>query len=223
MSAFGKTISLIIPAHNEADNITRVLNIVTKIEELDEILVVADACQDNTAEIAKSYGVKVLYRDQSLGKGDAMIDGFNHVSGEIIMFCDADLKTLTTEHIRQVFTPVASGQAELSIGLRDRIFGLAAILPKILPMYAIGGERAMTRKFFELIPKDKNTLDFGIETVMNFYAKRHNIKIALPILKNLHQVIKEQKWGFWSGLIARIHLYWQIMRTRFIMRHRKDL
>jgi len=216
-------ISLIIPAHNEADNIPRVLRVVAKAQGLDEIIVVADACTDNTASVAKSFGVEVVERKTSQGKGSAMMAGAAAAQGDILMFCDADLETLTTHHINKVLAPVISGRAVMSIGLRDRIFGLSAVIPKIFPMYAIGGERAMTRNFFDSLPKDENILDFGIETVMNYYAKKHKLKVATPVLKNLRQVIKEKKWGFWRGFTSRLGLMYQVWRTRFIMKHKKDL
>lgn len=220
MTNLAPKISLIIPAHNEAENIGRVLAAAVKEKILSEIIVVADNCQDQTATIAKSFGAQVVVRPVSVGKGAAMIDGFNHSQGEIIMFADADLETLTPEHISKVLAPVVSGQAEMSVGLRDRAWGLGAAIPKIMPMFAIGGERAMTRKFFESVPKDKNTMDFGIETVMNYYAKENKIKVAYPVLKNLRQVIKEKKWGFWPGFLARLGLIWQVWRTRLIMKRR---
>ncbi|MEK7653390.1 MAG: glycosyltransferase family 2 protein [Patescibacteria group bacterium] len=213
-----KTISLIIPAHNEAENIGRVLKVVTKVKELDEILVVADACEDNTAEVAQKFGVKLLCRKTSQGKGSAMMAGVKAVKGDIIMFADADLENLTVSHIKKVLEPVMSGKAVMSVGLRDRVFGLGALIPKIFPMYAIGGERAMTREFFNSLPKNENILNFGIETVMNYWARQNGYKVARPVLKNLTQVIKERKWGLWEGFIWRIKLNQQVMKARKAMR-----
>ncbi|HLD28521.1 MAG TPA: glycosyltransferase family 2 protein [Patescibacteria group bacterium] len=217
-------ISIIIPGHNEAENIGRVLKSIVKVKELNEILVVADACEDDTAGVARKFkGVKVLERKTSSGKGSAMIAGVKATKGDIVMFADADLESLTPEHVTKVLKPVIEGKAIMSIGLRDRVFGLGAIIPKIYPMYAIGGERAMTRKFFNNIPKDKNTLDFGIETVMNYYARYHKLKVAMPVLKDLRQIIKEKKWGFWHGFVSRLGLMKQVWRTRRIMKHKKDI
>jgi len=218
-----KKVSLIIPAHNEAENIPAVLRIATATPEVSQIIVVADACSDNTAQIAKNFGVKVIERAATQGKGSAMIAGVAVAESEIIMFADADLENLTTDHITQVLKPIFNNQAVMSVGLRDRIFGLGALIPKIWPMYAIGGERAMTKEFFNSLPKDQNILDFGIETVMNYYAKKHQLKVSYPILKNLHQVIKEKKYGFWHGFSDRLKLIKQVRRARKIMKHKKDL
>lgn len=219
----GTKVSLIIPAHNEAENISAVLVVATKSKEVDEIIVVADACEDNTAEIAKKFKVKIIEREKTQGKGSAMIAGVKIASGDIIMFADADLENLTTRHITQVLSPVLRGQVTMSVGLRDRVFGLGALIPKIYPMYAIGGERAMTKEFFNSLPKDQNILDFGIETVMNYYAKKHKLKVNYPVLKNLHQVIKEKKYGFLQGFSDRLKLIGQVKRARKMMRHKIDL
>lgn len=216
------TISLIIPAHNEAANIKKVLLAIAQVDELDEIIVVADACQDQTAQIAASVNpqIKIIERPTTQGKGSAMIAGVKATKGDILVFVDADLENLRPEHIKQIINPVINDEAIMSVGLRDRVLGLSALIPKILPMYAIGGERAMTRKFFESLPKDENILDFGIETVMNYHAQEQNLKVAMPVLKNLHQIIKEKKWGLLDGLANRLKLTHQVLRTRKIMKHR---
>lgn len=214
--------TLIIPAHNEAENIEPVLKTALQAKDIiDEILVIADACQDQTAAIARKHGVQILERKTSRGKGDAMMAGVKKAQGEIIMFADADLKGLTIEHLKQVLTPVLKNEAVMSIGLRDRLFGLSALIPKIFPMYAIGGERAMTKEFFNQLPIDENMFDFGIETVMNYYAKKNNLKVAYPVLKKLDQVIKEKKWGFWRGLFSRLGLMKQVWRARRAMKRKK--
>lgn len=212
------SITLIIPAHNEEKNIGRVLDVVSKVSEIDEIIVVADACNDHTADIAKKFNAKVVERNISDGKGSAMIEGVNYAMGDIIMFCDADLKNLTTDHIKKILKPIVNGEAIMSVGLRDRILGLGAIIPMILPMYAIGGERAMTKDFFNLIPKNKQTRHFGIESVMNYYIKKNKLPVAYPVLKNLRQVIKEKKMGFLKGLVARFQLMGQVWITHWILR-----
>ncbi|MBP6942547.1 MAG: glycosyltransferase family 2 protein [Candidatus Buchananbacteria bacterium] len=214
------SVTLIIPAHNEADNISSVLETATKSKFLDEIIVVADACSDTTAELARSFGVTVIEKATTRGKGDAMIHGVQQASGDILMFADADLKGFTTRHIQQVLEPVIKGKVTMSVGLRDRALGLGALIPKVAPTFAIGGERAMTRKFFDSLPKDQNLLDFGIETVMNYYAKMNRLRVAYPVLKNLKHTIKEKKWGWQDGVKQRMKLNRQVLRARKMMKQR---
>jgi len=221
MDKQGHAISLILLAHNEELNIANVLRVLVQVPEFDEILVIADACTDNTVKVAQSFPtVKILERPQTKGKGDAMIFGVSHSLGDIIMFCDADIKNFTTGHVYQILEPVINGRAIMSVGRRDRIFGLAAIIPKIFPLFAIAGERAMTKEFFDSLPRDEHMMDFGIETVMNYYIKQRGLKLALPRLKNLRQIVKERKWNLRIGLKARIGQIGQVRRTRRAMKQR---
>jgi len=216
-------VSLIIPAHNEARTIGTIVATAKASPMIDEIIVVADACTDDTATIARALGVIILEKQTTRGKGDAMIAGFEKSRGDIIMFADADLENFTTTHIAQVLWPVTSGQATMSVGLRDRVFGLGALIPRFFPNWAIGGERAMTREFFASLPLDElRTSGFGDVVIMNYVARQRDLAVAYPILSDLHQVIKEKKWGWRLGLIGRWKLTRQIATARKIMK-KKDI
>ncbi len=213
-----KKISLIIPAKNESKNISRVLKIAVKAKEIDEIIVIADDCNDNTVEIAKKFKVKVFENINSKGKGDAMIRGVGLSTGEIIMFMDADLVGLKQKHINQLLLPIINQECDITIGLRGRIFGLSALIPKIFHSLAIGGERAMSKDFFNSLPVKADINGFGIETIINWWAKKNKLRMHFPILEGLNQVIKEKKWGFFKGFYCRIILCYQIIKAQIKIR-----
>lgn len=83
-------LSVIVPAHNEEKNIGKCLeSICNQSFEDYECIVIADACTDRTAEIARSYGVKVIEADlhsECLGRNM----GIENTSGEWVLFMDAD-------------------------------------------------------------------------------------------------------------------------------------
>ncbi|HHI00582.1 MAG TPA: glycosyltransferase family 2 protein, partial [Thermococcus litoralis] len=84
----GKRISVIIPAYNEAKRIGKVLS---KIPEfVDEVIVVDDGSEDSTSEVAKNHGAEVIRIEENQGKGAAMREGIKKVSGDIVIFMDAD-------------------------------------------------------------------------------------------------------------------------------------
>lgn len=66
------SVSVIIPAHNEADNIKTVISATKKVREVDEILVVNDGSTDDTVNVAKKCGAKVISIIENKGKGHAM-------------------------------------------------------------------------------------------------------------------------------------------------------
>jgi cellulose synthase/poly-beta-1,6-N-acetylglucosamine synthase-like glycosyltransferase len=96
---------ILIPAHNEALIIGKTLtNLIAALPDSkpETILLVADNCTDNTANIARSFGVTVLERhDTTLrGKGFALEHGVQylreHNSPDILVVMDADCET--TKH-----------------------------------------------------------------------------------------------------------------------------
>lgn len=82
--------SVIIPAHNEQAVISRALSSIEAQSFKDyEVIVVCDACTDNTKEIAELYGAKVIEIDAH-SSGAARNVGLDNANGEWILFCDAD-------------------------------------------------------------------------------------------------------------------------------------
>lgn len=74
-------ISVVIPAHDEQDLLPAALRALSAAREMTaveiEILVVADRCQDRTAEVARDHGVAVLEIEQA-NVGLARAAGFTH-------------------------------------------------------------------------------------------------------------------------------------------------
>ncbi len=85
------SISIIVPAHNEAGRIGSVIANLKKMKypKRIEIIVVDDGSSDETAAIAKSMGVRVISQPNK-GKAAALNAGMNVVKGEIIACVDAD-------------------------------------------------------------------------------------------------------------------------------------
>ncbi len=91
--AKGKLISVVIPTLNEGRNIRKVITEVRKVlsSSMYEIIVVDGHSSDNTVEIARENGAKVIYDNQ--GKGSALIKGLKAAKGDILISLDADLST----------------------------------------------------------------------------------------------------------------------------------
>src|SRR3990167_7082102 len=92
--------SLVIPAYNEEQRIGKTLqnymyHLQKHLPKKFEIIVVLNGCRDRSAEIVKSFARKhreIRYVDikEPLGKGGAVLHGFQVARGEIIGFLDAD-------------------------------------------------------------------------------------------------------------------------------------
>ena len=95
-------VSVLVPAHNEAANIQRVLESllgqITQVARIVEIVVVASGCTDETAEIARAIargkpGVVVHVQERRAGKVAAINEylRIRNPRAEIVVSCSADL------------------------------------------------------------------------------------------------------------------------------------
>lgn len=116
-------ISIIIPCHNEEDGIGHVLSEIPRAELMEfgmetEVIVIDNNSTDNTAAVAKEYGVKVIH-ERSKGKGHALRAGFNAVShdaGYVIML-DGD-HTYKPREMLRLIEPLSSNFYDVIVGSR---------------------------------------------------------------------------------------------------------
>jgi glycosyltransferase involved in cell wall biosynthesis len=85
-------ITVVIPAYNEADSITEVITDIkdNAAEYVEHILVIDDASQDDTAELAEKAGAEVIRHKQNRGYGAALKTGIKAAPTKLILTFDAD-------------------------------------------------------------------------------------------------------------------------------------
>lgn len=88
------TLSIILPAYNEADSIDSLIQniqgIVQRAGYSFEILVIDDGSHDNTAVIAKAAGARVIRHPYNIGNGAAIKTGIRNARGDVLIMLDAD-------------------------------------------------------------------------------------------------------------------------------------
>jgi glycosyltransferase involved in cell wall biosynthesis len=108
-------ISVLIPAYNAGSSIKNTIeSIKSAYQDLEEIIVVDDGSQDDTAEQAASAGAKIIRLKKNLGKGGALNQGANWVKGNIVVLLDADLRESAAKFTR-LLQPVLEDQADVAI------------------------------------------------------------------------------------------------------------
>ncbi len=117
--------SIVFPAYNESERITRsldqVLNFIAAQRWDAEVLVVNDGSRDNTAEIVRRYAalhpaIRLIENPGNRGKGYSVRNGVLNAAGEFILFSDADLSSPIHEAVK-LFDALRD-DAEVAIGSR---------------------------------------------------------------------------------------------------------
>lgn len=199
--------SLIIPAYNEGERISRVLVAALASELLAEVVVVDDGSTDGTAAQAEGLGARVIRHESNRGKARGMETGLGATRGEIVAFLDADLTGVTAEQIDHLVEPVLSGQHAAALAVFRGGRASTTLAQAVFPM--ISGQRCLRRELLD----DFRGWDsgFGIETAINDHLRRKGQKQLIVEWHGAAQVMKEEKRGLWAGLAARLRMYWEIL------------
>ena len=171
-------LAIIVPAFNEA------LRIESTLEELCdylrtqpwtwEIVVVDDGSTDATAQVAAEAGATVVDATSVLprfgsgpGKGQAMWKGLAESEGDLVVFCDADLRGFDASFVTRLAdalvsrpgAAIAKGRYSERAGTGGRVNELVArpALELLHPLLAglaqpLGGEYAIWRDVAEQLP-----------------------------------------------------------------------
>jgi glycosyltransferase involved in cell wall biosynthesis len=128
-------VSVIIPTHNEAQAIGRVLADIPS-DLVTEVIVVDSQSNDGTPEIAAKMGARVL-QEPRRGYGRACLTGLAAAdSPDVVVFLDGDYSDRPSE-LPTVLAPITEGQADITLGSR---LGRQRI-PGALPWHQALGNR----------------------------------------------------------------------------------
>ena len=203
-------ITAIIPAYNEEQTIGNVLDCLTKVEEITQIIVVSDGSTDGTAIVAAAYDVELIDLLENIGKGGAMKAGIERCSNENIVFLDADLIGLKEQHVKDLIMPVINNEAEMTIGIFKNGRIVTDLAQKVTPY--LSGQRAVKKILFDKIPNIDITR-YGVEVALTKYVEKNSIRTKEIYLEDMTHVTKEEKLGIIKGMHARIKMYWDIMKV----------
>jgi glycosyltransferase involved in cell wall biosynthesis len=136
------TLSIIIPAFNEASTIKTAVDDVLRTPYKKEIIVVDDGSDDGTREILSSIKhdeVKIIFHEKNIGKGGAIRTGFAQATGDIVLIQDADLEYDPSEY-PILLHPILMGKADVVYGSRFAGHGTH----RVLYFWHFAGNRFLT-------------------------------------------------------------------------------
>ena len=185
------TVSVVIPALNEAENLQYVLPLIPAW--VDEVLLVDGHSTDKTVEVARQLlpNVRIVYQE-GRGKGAALQSGFAAATGDIIVMLDADGSTDPAEI--PLFCAALLNGADFVKGSRflqgagtadmefHRMLGNLAFVIGVRLLFGGNysdlcyGYNAFWRRTLSSL--DLNGAGFEIEAMMNIRALRVGLKVA---------------------------------------------
>lgn len=171
-------ISIVIPVLNEATTIAKTIAI-TQLGKNIEILVVDGGSQDNTVELVRSLGLKVLLA--STGRANQMNAGAKAATGEILLFLHADthLPAKFDRSVRRVLRQPKTIAGAFALQIDGSLLGLRLI------------EKGVNwRSHFLSLP-------YGDQAI---FVKTGTFKALggfpqLPIMEDFEFVLKLRNWG----------------------------
>ena len=193
------TLSIILPAKNEAEGLRGTLPALKAAYPEAEIIVVDDGSSDATAQIAAEQGTRVLSSPYSMGNGAAIKRGARAATGEVLVFMDADGQHCA-EHVRVLLEKLDEGY-DMVVGARDRSGqanvhrGLANAFYNSLASWMTGhriadltsGFRAVRadkfREFLHLLP---NGFSYPTTSTMAFFRSAYPVAyVPIPVAKRV--------------------------------------
>jgi glycosyltransferase involved in cell wall biosynthesis len=190
-------VAVVIPCHNEELTVGKVVADFRAVLPEAQILVVDNASQDNTAEVARAAGAAVI-REPRAGKGFALLSGFRKARADgavFLVMVDGD-DTYPAEDSLKLLEAAKAG-AEMVIGTRlagyeegafraghsfgNRLFiFLVRVLFGVRTQDLFSGYRVITRRFLEATPLIAQGFEVEAELSLQAVVQRFPV-VEVPV------------------------------------------
>jgi glycosyltransferase involved in cell wall biosynthesis len=226
-------VSVVIPTHNEARSIGRVLADLPA-EIVTEVLIVDSNSTDGTPEIASAMGAHVLHEPRR-GYGRACLTGLASASNpDVVVFLDGDYSDRPDE-LPLLLNPIIDGHADITLGSRlgtqsthgamawHAAFGnrLAAALIRLLygaRISDLGPFRAARADVLRRLELQENTYGWAVEMILKGAIGGHRI-VEVPV-SYYPRIGKSKISGTLSGTVGAAWFIFSLI-VRYYFRRRR--
>jgi glycosyltransferase involved in cell wall biosynthesis len=227
-------VSVIIPTHNEAQAIERVLADLPS-DLTTEVIVVDSNSNDGTPEIAARMGARVV-QEPRRGYGRACLTGLATAnSPDVVVFLDGDYSDRPSE-LPILLAPIAEGRADITLGSRlqgrrhrtgalpwHQVFGnrLAASLIRLLyglKISDLGPFRAGRADVLRALALEETTYGWAVEMILKGALAGYRV-VEVPV-SCYPRIGKSKISGTLKGTVGA---GWFILSliVRYYFRHRR--
>jgi glycosyltransferase involved in cell wall biosynthesis len=218
-------VAVVIPARNEAERIGATVVAAGGIAGVEVVVVVDDGSTDQTADLARAAGARVLRNPRRRGKGAALTCGVAQAEAPLLLFLDADLAD-SASAAASLVGPVRAGDAEMSIatlppqavagGGHGFVVALAAggirrATGRVL-VQPLSGQRCLSRRAFAAA--SPLAYGFGVEVGLTIDVLRGGLRVV-EVPCELHHRVTGADWrGQWHRGRQFAHVATALARRR---------
>lgn len=209
ITPYSAHVSCIIPFYNEGPRLLTVLNILSNIQSLREIICVDDGSSDQIGDIIKKNhpAVTLITLSENQGKTAAIRHGLKQAKYDTVLLIDADLSGINQKEIEN------SLKAMYQFPELDMIILRRVNAPWFVKMnrsdILLSGERIIRKA--ELINILLDPIEgYQLEVAINKYMQKNDKKVHwMP--SSATNIPKMKKIGFWEGLLKEIYMFTNIV------------
>jgi glycosyltransferase involved in cell wall biosynthesis len=221
-------ITVLIPAHDEAELIAATVTAALAISGVTRVIVIDDGSEDDTDQFAEKAGAKVIRLFGNRGKGTALEAGaLRAEDADIVLLLDGDLGASASQG-ELLLAPLLAGEADMAIAGFPRVesgkagFGLVKGLAswgiRTLggPFEAnapLSGQRAITRECLETVRPF--SAGYGVEVGLTIRALRAGYRLTEVPTTMTHAATGRDLKGFVHRGRQFAHVVGALVRLAF--------